>query len=458
MKKTLLVVSAMVALLSANKAQNVVNGNFESWKVTSVDKLNGWFSSNDFYTNGPICVSKTTDSRNGFAIKLESKVNEFGIVDVGYFTNSTGDPTNGDGGMPYSNIPDGISGFYKGNFATGDSAVLFVGFKKNGNLIGRYTFKIGASSNVFTPFTFPFDLSDSPDSVLIEVSASNVSGDNEPSAGTSIILDDIQFTGIGINQQLNNSNFDNWSNSNIYGFKNWSATTSDVTRTTDSYSGEAAAYIPVSDFGDGLFFGGNLILGDIPEMGKRQGIAYNLTNDTLSFYYKFNAVNDDTAAVLISLYKQGMPIGGDYIILEPTSEYQLKSIPFTSAFAPDTLSLIFAVAQGQINPASLGSALYLDDVKLNSAPFNALFENVNNNNELFKIFPNPAKKEINVELIGRYNSAYLVTDVAGKILASGVTSKSTTLDLSKLDNGIYLLSLQTEDGVWTVKRFIKSDQ
>lgn len=458
MKKTLLVVSAMVALLSANQAQNVINGNFESWKTTSVDKPNDWFSSNDFYIDGPICVSKTSDSRDGFAIKLESKLNDFGIVDVGYFTNSTGDPTNLEGGMPYSNLPDGISGFYKGNFVAEDSAVLFIGFKKNGTLIGSYTFKIGTSSNIFKPFTFPFDLSDSPDSVLIEVSASNVSGNNEPSAGTSIILDDIQFTGIGITQQLNNSNFDNWSTDNIYGFKNWSATTTDVTRTTDSHSGEAAAYIPVSDFGDGLFFGGNLILGEIPEMGKRQGIPYNLTNDTLSFYYKFNSVDDDSATVLIGLYKQGMPIGSDIIVLEPTAEYQLKKIPFTSPFSPDTLSLIFAVAQGQINPASLGSVLYIDDVKLNSSPFNALFENASQKEELIKIFPNPVQKDLYVELDSRQNIKYLVTDITGKIVVSGETSNKTTLDLSTLKTGVYLLSLQTDSGVWEVKRIVKSNQ
>jgi hypothetical protein len=427
-------------------------------KQPGVDKPNGWFSSNDFYISGPICVSKTIDSRNGFAIKLESKLNDFGIIDVGYFTNSTCDPTNGDGGMPYSNIPDGINGFYKGSFANEDSAVIFVGFKKNGNLIGRYTFKIGASSNVFKPFSFPFDLSDSPDSVLIEVSASNVSGNNEPSAGTSIIFDDIQFTGIGITQQLNNANFDNWSTNNVYGFKNWSATTRDVTRTTDSYSGEAAAYIPVSDFGDGLFVGGNLILGEIPEIGKRQGIPYNVTNDTLSFYYKFNSVNEDSANVIISLFKQAFPIGGENVVLEPTTEYQLKKIPFNSPFSPDTLSLIFAVAQAQINPASLGSVLYIDDVKLNSAPFNALFEKAKQYDELINVFPNPAQNELYVELDGSQNIEYLVTDVAGKILISGVTSNKTTVDLSSLKNGIYLMSLQTNDGVWAVKRIVKSNQ
>ncbi len=458
MKKTLLVVSAMVALLSANQAQSILNGNFENWKTTIIDKPNSWFSSNDFYAGGPICVSKTTDSRSGLAIKLESKLTIDGIIEVGYFTNSRGDLNNGDGGTPYDEIPDGISGFYKGNFTAGDSAEIFVGFKKNGVFIERYIFKIGTSSNVFIPFSFPFDLSDSPDSVFFGISSSNISGNMEPLAGSMIIVDDIQFNGLGITQQLANSDFESWNTNNSYEFVNWTASTQEVTRTADSYSGDAAAFIPVSDFGDGFIFGGNLVLGEPPMNGKRQGIPYNLTSDSLSFYYKFNSVNEDSANVIISLYKQGFPIGGENVVLEPTVEYKLKTIPISSQLIPDTLSLIFAVAQSQINPASLGSVLYIDDVKLNSAPFSALFENPAQNDERIKLFPNPVQKELYIEVSGRINVKYLVTDVAGKVLISGETINKTALDLSELKNGIYLISFETSDGVLVVKRFIKSDQ
>lgn len=439
----------------ATIAQSIPNGNFENWITTSIDKPNNWISTNDDYSGGPICVSKTSDSRSGFAIKLETKETGFGTGAAGFFINTSSDPLIAEGGVPYSQIPDGINGFYKGNFIAGDSAIILVIFKKNGQILSQYLFKIGTSTNTYTPFNFTFDFIDNPDTVIFGAASSDIVTNQESAPGNSIIFDDITFTGTGINQQLNNTNFNDWSSSLFYDFADWTPSTNAVTRSTDKYKGESAALISVTDLGDGFIFGGNLTLGKPNENMSRQGIPYNKTDDTLTFYYKFNSVGDDSASVIVGLFKQGFPILNLNIILEPTSTYQQVNIPLNVSLAPDTISMSFAVAQSQINPASLGSILIIDEVTFASEPINTGLNNWIKSTQQTSIYPNPMISELNIRNQGYINANYKITDITGKVILSGNVDDNP-INIGELQNGIYLITLISNGRVICAQKVVKA--
>jgi len=242
----------------------------------------------------------------------------------------------------------------------------------------------------------------------------------------------------------------------FYDFPDWTPSTNEVTRTTDKYKGESAALIPVTDFGDGFILGGNLTLGKPNENMSRQGIPYNKTDDTLTFYYKFNSVGDDSAAVIVGLFKQGFPILNLNIMLEPTSTYQQVNIPLNVSLAPDTISMSFAVAQSQINPASLGSILIIDEVTFASEPLNTGMKNWIKGTQQASIYPNPMISELNIRTQGYKNANYAVMDIAGKVLLSGNVD-DMPIYTGELQNGIYLITLKSNGKVICTQKVVKAN-
>ncbi len=70
--------------------------------------------------------------------------------------------------------------------------------------------------------------------------------------------------------------------------------------------------------------------------------------------------------------------------------------------------------------------------------------------ELVKIYPNPAHNELNVELSGDDNF-YEILSLDGKILKSDLLVNNK-INVSNLENGIYLLNLDNSN----VIRFVKN--
>jgi hypothetical protein len=78
-------------------------------------------------------------------------------------------------------------------------------------------------------------------------------------------------------------------------------------------------------------------------------------------------------------------------------------------------------------------------------------ENVELNNELIIIYPNPAHSMLYIDNIS--NDATLsVYDYCGKLVMNSSATK--TLDISRLSNGVYCLKVTDGKGVG-VKRFVK---
>ncbi|MES2691105.1 MAG: hypothetical protein V4658_11920, partial [Bacteroidota bacterium] len=207
MKKVLLLATACASLSMAG-AQTIRNGNFENWNAVTFDRLDSWKTSRDENPEVP-AVIKTSDSRSGSAIKLET-VDFKGEAQFGFFTNSGGNPIEGEGGAAYSQKPTAISGYYKCNIVAGDSAIFLVIFKKQGAILDMKLVKFAGTRTSFTQFTLPLTLSATPDSVVIAAASGNVEAGDNPPVGSTITFDDITLSGPGITQQLDNGGFDNW--------------------------------------------------------------------------------------------------------------------------------------------------------------------------------------------------------------------------------------------------------
>ena len=75
-----------------------------------------------------------------------------------------------------------------------------------------------------------------------------------------------------------------------------------------------------------------------------------------------------------------------------------------------------------------------------------------NTSNMFKVHPNPVKETLNVSLIGFEAQSFEIHNMLGQLVMKG--SYSETIDVSDLDDGVYLIQLNIGEKT-KVKRFIK---
>ncbi len=65
---------------------------------------------------------------------------------------------------------------------------------------------------------------------------------------------------------------------------------------------------------------------------------------------------------------------------------------------------------------------------------------VTENNIVYNVFPNPANNEVNIEVEGNHNVTIL--DINGKVMLNQITNDFTTIDVSGLASGMYLINVE----------------
>ena len=74
------------------------------------------------------------------------------------------------------------------------------------------------------------------------------------------------------------------------------------------------------------------------------------------------------------------------------------------------------------------------------------------NSPSFKLYPNPATNQLTIELTNNYSERILIHDISGRLVKSiQSNSQSTTINISELEGGLYLVSL---DGVGIKEKLI----
>lgn len=66
--------------------------------------------------------------------------------------------------------------------------------------------------------------------------------------------------------------------------------------------------------------------------------------------------------------------------------------------------------------------------------------------KVFSIYPNPSKAIVTVSNDNLIESTISVTDLTGKLLSTQRASNAVTLDFSNLGSGLFLISIENENG------------
>ena len=211
MKKLLLINFLFIGTMLMGQA--ISNGTFENWTSTPYNDPTGWTTGNlrDLQRLGTPSVTEVT-GYSGHAVRIQTNIVGADTSDS-YIVNTSNpcsSPTQWTGGVPYTQLPTAITGYYSYSLAGNDTAILIVIFRKNGVHVGDNFIKIRGTGSVssFTSFSFPLTCSTTPDSMIIAASCSNKISNIGVANGSFLELDNLAFT--GTTQAILNGTFDNW--------------------------------------------------------------------------------------------------------------------------------------------------------------------------------------------------------------------------------------------------------
>lgn len=184
MRRTLLFVCILLSVLSA-QAQPIQlpNGGFENWNLTNDTPVN-WF----IHDYGE--VTRTTDKHSGvYAVKLVSKYDNLGNVMWASVTLGTNSLLTG---MPFTNMTDTLTGYYKYITTGSDAGSIYFEVQKDGWSIGNGSNYKFTPTAIYKYFEIPIAVNDTPDHLYLEFFSSDY---NSPpfTDGSALFLDDLQL-------------------------------------------------------------------------------------------------------------------------------------------------------------------------------------------------------------------------------------------------------------------------
>ncbi|MES2780475.1 MAG: T9SS type A sorting domain-containing protein [Bacteroidota bacterium] len=461
MKKSLLALGLLTFLSYGVYAQSILNGSFEDWTTTQYDDLSNWANSNrETLRSGIISVTKVSGV-TGSAVKLETSLSSMGDTMGAFISNTPGDPLNGEGGVPFSQIPTAFTGKYKANMAGSDSAILLINFKKNGASIGTMFFTLGGKNQTtFSTFSFPISLTTAPDSVIIACASSNLLTQIGVAIGSNITYDDFAFTGPGVTQTIPNGNFETWTVMSSDKINGWDVggPMECVSKVPDAYKGTAALKLVTISGENGSVNEAYLINGKFPQQrGSIMGLPFTNQNDTLIGYYKFSTPGVDSASISVQTTKGGNFVGGSYLALEPKATYTQFRIPVISTDVPDSIIIIIGASSIQGSDPTLGNILILDEVQLASAPLNTGLLTLSAKADNFNLYPNPASNTLFISNI-ETGATISIYDITGKLMLTQTKTDAdnkTSINIDQLHSGIYQCIIVDKTGASSQQKFLK---
>lgn len=431
-------------------AQNTIpNGNFESWVTTQIIDLNDYVTpvvESQQFLGSPTTVRSTDRVSGNYSLRMETKTNGsdtlFGFMSSGEFGQSNG--------FSYTQAPDSLIGYYKSDVLSGDTAIFVINFSNLGTAIFDTVFSFVGSQATWSRFSFPLDVSQNPDSCFIAVASSNAINEVGVQPGSWLMLDSIVLVGSGITQNIPNFNFENWTIDTLNILSDW-APSDAVSQTTDNQEGNFALRLEtVASDGDTSFITYN---GQVSNGSIVGGQPFNIMADTLTGFYKYLPSGSDTAAFSMSFQKNGSSFNQKFYLFQAQSTYTSFNIPFDAGQVPDSM---FVVIASSINGDSLGSVLFIDDLKLKSI-VTSLDKRIEGLVDV-NLYPNPVTEMLNVDFEQLNNTLTIqVIDGIGRLHYSSVSNKGDSnhnVDVSKWNTGIYYLQLKIGNKV-TYRQFVK---
>ena len=275
-------------------------------------------------------------------------------------------------------------------------------------------------------------------------------------------------------QTIPNAGFENWvtdteSPQNYLVPQNWLSidvfvnsisstyTGTTVSQTTQSHSGLYAVLLQ-NYIGGGDTVGGELFscntLANLGGTFGYYGFPYGLRPAAFQGYYKLTSVGGDIGAVRLTLSKWNTVTNSRDILFQnyfyafsPASSYTQFNLPITYAFNefPDTAS-IDAVMASSGSHTHIGTQFYLDDLSFSGSVALGIEQIAGSNNQV-SVYPNPSNGSFVIEPNNEAKQTMQVYDVNGKLVLSQTINGKTTIDASSLNEGVYNISLQSNEGV-----------
>jgi hypothetical protein len=459
MKHLLLFVFTLF-LSIASHAQAIGNGGFEYWNPSSTD-MPVYYPQNSNTTTLalglPANALKVADPQQGaFAIQLNTVANANDTM-FGYIVN--GDPATGEGGIPYNQHPVTLTGYYKSNVMSGDTAFLVILFKEAGVVVSYDGFAFTGVHSTYTPFTVTLTIPAlaNPDSIVFAAASSNAFVSNGI-PGSMLQLDNLLFTGTATQPAMMNGSFENWTSVNTSRPIQWETVGDYANLTTDAHSGSYALMLNTFAPGPNFASPSYATNGHFPpNQGPVGGRPYSLVVDTLYGWYKYIPVGTDSATIGVQTSLVGFPVGGAFTALPPASVYTFFALPFASATNPDTLMVIMSSSSNDVYPSNVGSVFKLDDLYLASSPTSTGPEISWNTFGKIALYPNPSNVECWMEFDNNSDSPLImrITDELGKVV-SEISINETghqrqRIDTSVLAKGSYIITI-TQDGKQTSRK------
>ena len=433
-------------------AQNIPSGSFDTWTDFEIIQPESWLFSGN--------AERTTDASNGqYAVKLENKAGQ--EVEVGVLSNAiiTAGFT---GGEAYSDGPLVMRFDVKYDIYPGDAARVYAVFQKNGQAIGLVDAEItGSSADTFATYKIPIQwyVSTLPDSVIVMVVSNDF--DNESVLGDGyIIVDNIVLeTFSDPDDQLINTDFENWEIEKISHPESWYTTdiflkqaigafveAESVVKTTDSKTGNAI--LLQNQVLNGEIFPGVALTGNALGEDPRPSFPVAKKWKFIDGYYKFDKEETDEAHVLTIHYKEGIPIGSsEFIITNSVSEYTYfsSSITFEGGEIPDSATVAISTIDLDGDATGSTTKLWIDDIR-----FTDNLASVERRDMAIRLYPNPVLNYVHIRDLTP-NSNIQILNNLGLIL---LETSDNQIDVSQLPQGSYIIQISDEDSFRTAK-FLK---
>ncbi len=246
-----------------------------------------------------------------------------------------------------------------------------------------------------------------------------------------------------------------WNSSNIAVFNYKQLQT--VEMTTDAHTGNYAVKLTSTQDDQeqqATFLSSGNNIGESPDDPQAGKFPLNGRINGFEGYYKYVPNGMDSFRVFLALYRGGQYLGQSYMENgTAANEYTKFTWPvnFPATIAPPD-SAKFIIEPSIFNDSE-GSVLYIDDLNITYGFATGINEKAKNTE--IALYPNPAKE--NIALLG-YNPGlkyrYQIRTINGQVIQSQSLSGGL-IPIHHLENGLYFLSIENENGELSQHKFIK---
>ncbi|MCY7408887.1 MAG: T9SS type A sorting domain-containing protein [Chitinophagales bacterium] len=217
-------------------------------------------------------------------------------------------------------------------------------------------------------------------------------------------------------------------------------------RTTEAHTGSYACKLitlklSVGDTANGIITTGQLIT--VPPYGVKDGIPYTLRPDSIYGWIKYAPVGGDSTQIVFVLLSAAHDTIGkaEYKAGQTLTAYTRFSNPINYFSAENPDSSLWLISSSNGFDAQPNSTMWIDDIGL---AFTVGINELSLHDFIF-VSPNPANDILYIKNEEHLIGDLVLLDEQGKIIDQfHLNGQSTSIDISKLAEGIYILKVTDE--------------